>query len=189
MAVTGVLLNINGNNIRVHFELCLLIADNKALNELVGMTQCFSKYGFCRICYCTLEESKYMTTEDNGKLRTVTEYAKDASLNNFVTSGIQEDCVFHQFPNFHFISCPSADIMHDVFQGVCHIQMTKIILHFIKEKIFSLDDLNNRKALFDFGHYEIGNISVDIEMKPLRNGKLKMTTVFVFYNIFFDHNR
>lgn len=41
--------------------------------------------------------------------------------------------------------------------------------------MFSLDDLNNRKALFDYGHCEIGNISVDIEMKHLRKGKLKMS--------------
>lgn len=172
---TGIVLNIDGENIRVHFELCLLIGDNKALNELAGMTLCFVKDGFCRICYCTVEESKCMISENKEKLRTVKEYDKDIVLNNFITSGVREECVFNELLNFHIISCPSVDIMHDVFEGVCHFQMTKIVSHFLKENFFSLDDLNNRKALFDFGLYEIGNISVDIQLNHLKKQKLKMT--------------
>lgn len=65
--------------------------------------------------------------------------------------------------------------MHDIFEGVCHFQMTKIILHFLEINLFTLDDLNNRKSLFDYGFYQIDHRSVDIQMKHLQTGKLKMS--------------
>lgn len=61
------------------------------------------------------------------------------------------------------------DIVHDVFERVCHFQLTKIVLYFIDKKIFTLDDLNSRILLFDFGFYEVGNLPVNIRMDHLKN--------------------
>lgn len=103
---TGIELSVDGENIKVYFELCLLIGDNKALNELAGMTQCFVKDGFYRMCYCTVEESKIQTSENEENLRTIKKYNEDVGLKNFKTSGIKEECVFNELLSFHIISCP-----------------------------------------------------------------------------------
>lgn len=171
----GIVMNIDGKFTTVYFALCLLLGDNKALNELVGFTHCFIKTGYCRICFCTAEEAKYMVYEDTSKIRTVNNYTVDLAKNNFKITGIKEECVFNKIPSFHHINCPSVDLMHDVFEGVCHFQLTKTILHMIESNIFTLDDLNNRISLFDFGFYEVGNLPVDIQMPHLKNGRLKMS--------------
>lgn len=106
--------------------------DNEALNELAGMTQCFVKEGYCRMSYCTVEEGRYMITEDMLKLRAVEVYKKDITLNNFKTSGVRKKCVFNELSKVHIISCPSVDIMHEVLLGVCHSQMTEIISYFLE---------------------------------------------------------
>lgn len=171
----GISLEINNESTRVYFSLCAVLGDNKALNELMGITQCFKKSGFCRVCSCTSDESKTMVTEDQSKLRTPENYAADLAKKDFKRTGIKEECILNQLPSFNVINCPSVDIMHDLFEGVCHFQLSKIILHFIAQNFFTLDDLNNRKSLFDYGTYEIDNKSVDIKLTHLKNGKLKMS--------------
>lgn len=171
----GLVLNIDGENIQVYFALCVLLGDNKALNELMGLTFCFVKDGYCRNCTCTVEETKYLAVEDTSKLRTNENYAQQLAINDFRSTGIREECVLNKIPTFNALDCISADIMHDIFEGVCHFQMTKIILHFLEATFFTLDDLSNRISLFDFGFYEVDNLPVDIQISHLKNGKLKMS--------------
>lgn len=116
-----------------------------------------------------------MVREDVSKLRTADNYAAELAKNDFKLTGIKEECVFNKIPSFNIINCPSVDIMHDLFEGVCHFQMSKMILNFLENNIFTLDDLNNRKALFDFGVYQIDNKTVDIKLQHLKSGKLKMS--------------
>lgn len=52
-------------------SLCLLFGDNKTMNKLMGLTQCLIKVGFCRICSCTVKDSKIMIKEDSTKLQTL----------------------------------------------------------------------------------------------------------------------
>lgn len=143
----GIVIEVNNKQHKVYFSLCLLLGVNKALNELMGLTQCFIKNGFCRMCSCSVEESQTMITENLSKLRTVENYAEELAKNDFKNTGTREECIFNRLPTFNIINCPSVDIMHDLFEGVCQFQMTKIILYFIENKHFTLDDLNNPKSL------------------------------------------
>lgn len=43
LEVEGILLEIVNQKIQVYFSLCLLLGDNKAMIELMGLTQCFKK--------------------------------------------------------------------------------------------------------------------------------------------------
>lgn len=171
----GIVIEVNSKQQKVYFSLCLLLGDNKALNELMGLTQCFIKNGFCRMCSFSVEESQTMITENLSKLRTVENYAEELAKNDFKNTGIREECIFNRLPTFNIINCPSVDIMHDLFEGVCQFQMTKIILYFIENGHFTLDDLNNRKSLFDFGVYQIDNKKVDVKTQYVKSGKLKMS--------------
>lgn len=46
----GLILNINGKEIRIYVVLSLIIGDNLALNELIGLTKSFNSSYFCRFC-------------------------------------------------------------------------------------------------------------------------------------------
>lgn len=48
--------------------------------------------------------------------------------------------------------------MHDIFEGVCHYDLCKIILYYIDTNIFDLETLNNRMCLFDYTRYELRNL-------------------------------
>lgn len=62
----------------------------------------------------------------------------------FVT-GIREECVFHQLPNFHVTENYPVDVMHDLYEGVCLYDM-QLFLHKLIAifKTFSLETLNSR---------------------------------------------
>lgn len=92
----------------------------------MGITQCFIKNGFCRICSCTVEETHTLTKEDPLKIRNVKSYADDLAKKDFRVTGVREECVFNQLSSFNIVNCPTADIIHDIFEGVCHSQLTKI---------------------------------------------------------------
>lgn len=69
----------------------------------------------------------------------------------------------------------AVDVMHDIFEGICHYDMCHIIIQLIEMRYFDLDKLNDRKMLFNYGEYEIGNISSSITQNNLNSFHLKMT--------------
>ena len=62
--------------------------------------------------------------------------------------------------------------MHDIFEGVCHYNLTNVINYFIQKKVFTLDQLNTIKTKFSYGQSEIGNIFKPITVQHLKNKKL-----------------
>lgn len=71
--------------------------------------------------------------------------------------------------------------MHDIFEGICHYDMCHIINKLIDMKYFTLDVLNDRKYMFNYGEIEIGNLSPAISIKNLTNFHLKMTALLVYF--------
>lgn len=172
----GVELELPTGNVRVYFVLGLILGDYLGLNEILGIRKAFSKGFFCRFCTCTNLDTKTITKENTSKMRTVASYDRDALKKDPKNTGINETCPFNRIRSFHIINSPSVDIVHDFAEGINFFEMTEIIMSLISKKKFSLDDLNNRKALFDYGPYEIKNLSgADITMKHLNNNKLLMT--------------
>lgn len=172
----GVEIELPSGKIRVYFVLGLILGDNLGLNEILGIRKAFSRGYFCRICSCTNEETKRITKENIQRIRTVTSYDRDALKKDPTSTGINEICPFNRIRSFHIIKSPSVDILHDFAEGINYFELTEIIKSLISKKKFSLDDLNNRKSLFDYGPYEIKNMpSADITMKHLENNKFAMT--------------
>lgn len=61
--------------------------------------------------------------------------------------------------------------MHDVFEGVCQYDMSKLILHFIKSNLFTLENLNDRIGIYDFGPEE-GNRPPFLKIEKLKRNSL-----------------
>lgn len=94
---------------------------------------------------------------------------------DFSATGIKENSILNTIDSFHVTSNFAVDVMHDIFEGVCHYDMCHIINKLIEAQYFDLSKLNDRKKSFNFGEIEIGNVSPEITKSNLDNFHLKMT--------------
>lgn len=140
--------------------------DNLAINDIFGFVTSFNSQNWCRICTTDKIETQSQVKENPHMLRTVENYrqhCKDYS------TGIKAECIFNEIPNFHIIENATADIMHDVFEGICRYEIAKILNIFItKERFFSLEILNERLHHIDCGRNFSKNVPVSISNNALK---------------------
>ena len=114
--------------------------------------------------------------EYSSYLRNYENYATDVLLKDLSKTGITEQCIFNSLNNFHVCDNIVFDIMHDLFEGVAKYDICKILSYLIIEKkYFTLDMLNYRKQMFNYGPTEIGNLSKEITLAHLKSNTIKMT--------------
>lgn len=171
----GIIISTSEGLKTVYFVLGLVIGDNLGLNCVLGFTGSFNHNFFCRFCKMTKQICNNSVTLNENLLRNRINYAEDVSTKNLSTTGIRESSIFHQISSFHVTTNFAVDVMHDVFEGVCHYNMCHIIKNLIDKNYFSLYTLNVRKQMFNYGKIEIGNLSPGISDNNLSKFHLKMT--------------
>lgn len=103
-------------------------------------------------------------------------YSRDIITNDFISTGIYRESILHKIFSFHVVTNFCVDIMHDIFEGICHYDMCHVILYYIQTaKLFSLETLNSRKTTFNYGPIEVDNISPPITLLNLQKYHLKMS--------------
>lgn len=161
---------------KVYFVLGLLLGDNLGVNSLLEFPKSFSASYFCRFCKANKLLTKHMSVEDSSLIRTADNYSVDVSKTNFKETGIYQESILNSIKTFHVTTNYCVDVMHDLFEGVCHYNMCHIIKYYTETtKLFSLDCLNNRKVTFNYGSIEVGNISPPILDSHIKNSRLKMS--------------
>jgi len=90
-------------------------------------------------------------------IKNKTNYIYDLRINDVSQTGINELCVLNQVPNFHVTDYIVCYFMHDIPEGVARFDMAGIINHLIIKKYFTLDILNKRIELFNYGITERKN--------------------------------
>lgn len=69
---------------------------------------------------------------------------------NFVETGIYKESLLNQVTSFHVTKNVCVDIMHDLFEGICHYVLCHILNYYIiTAHLFSLKTLNSRKINFN----------------------------------------
>jgi len=176
LEIDGIFIKTSEGEKKVHFILGLLVGHNLGLNSVLEFSKSFSANYFCRFC----KENKLVTqkaSEENVLLlRNYKNYLEDINTNDFKLTGIYQEPIFNQLNLFHATTNYSIDIMHDIFEGICHYNMCHIIKYYTENvKIFSLHTLNLRKQNFNYGSIEIGNASPLIKLIHIQKFHLKMT--------------
>lgn len=172
----GILIKTHtGSYITVHFILGIILGDNLGLNTILDFSKSFSANHFCRFCKEPKISTQYLCEENIDTLRNKTNYDNDLQLQDFTKTGINKRSIFNSIMTFHAVENFSVDIMHDIFEGICHYNMSHIILHYIENNVFTLEMLNNRKQLFNYGSSEVGNLSGVIKSDHLKKKHLKMS--------------
>lgn len=166
----------NNVNKKIHFVLGLVLGDNLSLNSTLGFRKSFASNSYCRFCKECKDKCKIFHDENQVEMRNRKNYHEDLDQKDPYTTGIDQLCIFNSIPSFHAVENFCVDVMHDVFEGVCHYDLCQIILHFIeKMKYFDLETLNRRKQYFEYGPTEIDFISGEIKKQHLVKNHLKMS--------------
>lgn len=86
------------------------------------------------ICKMHKDITKTSTLENEILLRNNDDYLQDCLLNNLSETGIRESCVFSEIPSFVTTDNITVDIMHDLLEGICHVEICYCLKYFIFEK-------------------------------------------------------
>lgn len=188
LEINGINIKTQGGNIKkIHFILGLVLGDNLGLNGILNFSKSFSSRSFCRFCKVLKSESQTLCSEREDALRTKLNYEEDVQLGDVSITGVSMESLFNSIPSFHVVENFCVDVMHDIFEGVCHYDFCQVIVYFTERmKYFDLETLNLRKKQFNYGPTEIGNISGDIKAHHLKNKHLKMSAseMMTFSNFF-----
>jgi len=164
----------------------LFLGDNLGLNTITEFSKSFSANFFCRFCKVHKTETKHLCKENTSLLRNSLNYVDDVAINDFKQTGIYKDSVLNKINSFHVTTNNSIDIIHDIFEGICHYNLCHIINYYTEVvKIFSLETLNYRIKHFNYGPIEVENISPPIKLIYITNFHLKMSAreimTFAYY--------
>lgn len=174
--INGLEIKLNQSLIKVHFILGLLLGDNLGLNSVLDFSKSFSSNYFCRFCKADKLTTQKLSEENPQCLRTIENYEFDLLNNCFEETGIAKSSLLNDIKSFHVVENFAVDMMHDIYEGICHYDICHIIKYYINEvKLFSLETINYRKEYFNYGHIEVGNISRPIKTNDLKKFRLKMS--------------
>lgn len=97
-------------------------------------------------------------------------YWHDIFKNDAASTEIRSETPLLSLEYFKITDCLAVDIMHDIFEGVCHVELALILKYFIMEKKYiSINTLNDCKINFQYPHHDLCNISVDIATNHIVN--------------------
>lgn len=164
----------DGESKRVYFVSGLLLGDNLGLNSVCGFVESFTSNYFCRFCRAVKCVAVRQTVEDVSLLRTVESHKEDLLLDDPSLTGLKKESVLNDLPSFHVVENPCVDMFHDFSEGISHYVMIHVLNNCIKKKYFSLQELNNRIDLFQYGRCDSNRIPIVTENFAERD-KFKMS--------------
>lgn len=171
----GIMICIDGKEIKIYFSLGLVLGDNLGLNSILGFVESFSANFYCRICRSPKQELQQMCRQSNISLRDAINYESDVQLKNVHETGVHEQCIFHKIQHFHVTENLVCDFMHDIPEGVARYDMALIISGLIEQGCFTLNELNNRICLFNYGTTERKNVPPSIRETNIKKGSIVMS--------------
>ena len=153
------------------------------VHKICGLVESFSANYTCRICKVKKECLRSQTIEVESLLRAIHDYEDDLE-GNVSNTGINDYCIWNDLPSFHIFTNTYLDLMHDFWEGVCPYDLSGIILHYIRNKFFTLEDINDRILGFNYGSIKQNKVPF-LKKDKLKNGKLGFsaseTKTFVKY--------
>ncbi|KAJ8684754.1 hypothetical protein QAD02_020547 [Eretmocerus hayati] len=177
LETTGITVNIENQIRTVYFVLPFVAGDNLGLNSVLGISAGFNSDYCCRICIIPKNQLQSQTKENNSLLRNVSDYFRHCSSHSF---GVKESCVFNELHNFHLINNPSVDPMHDLLEGVCRVDVARILNYLINvKKHFCFQDLKDRMEYFDRNSPDANLPSLSKE--SIKEGKLMMSASEMYF--------
>ncbi|KAJ8678885.1 hypothetical protein QAD02_017989 [Eretmocerus hayati] len=177
---SGIDINVNNQNRKVYFVLPFIAGDNLGLNTILGFSPSFSSDYCCRICTVSKSQLQSFTREDFNLLRNESNYLEHSSTSSF---GIRESCVFNEISNFHVANNPSVDPMHDLLEGVCRVDVGRILNYLINvKKYFEFSVLEERMECYSKNSPDSNLPSLSRE--SIKNERIVTSASEMYYLVF-----
>lgn len=152
----------NGTSFTLRASLALTTGDGLAIHQLFGLLGPAARY-FCRQCMISRQELKD-NIQNEFTPRTpqlYEEQLRKVSENPAATTetGVRENSPLNASKYFHCCKNYTFDPMHDILEGVGQLDLELVVSHFVFNDNYNLtvDELNARINLFDYGKAEIKN--------------------------------
>lgn len=182
----GLTININGVDYHLHGTLLSVAGDSLALNGLGGFKESF---GFalrpCRMCMLPKEDMSQIFTEFGMPLRSKTMHDEHLSiLESAVTLqdrtvkstefGVVNKSVLCKIKSFDVTKMLTMDLMHNLLEGVCDVEMKAILYHLIEElHLLTYKQLNILIDTFPYPPELAKNKPSVIEKHHVKDGQLR----------------
>ena len=89
--------------------------------------------------------------------------------------GIVNDSILNELAYFHVIGRLAPDVMHDILEGIPPLVLSKLLLHCLQKKYFSLKKLNSKIEKFAYGHREVIDKPSPITLTSLHSGDINQS--------------
>ncbi|KAJ8018351.1 hypothetical protein HOLleu_43701 [Holothuria leucospilota] len=147
---TGIEIDCENFKGTIKVGLAQVVGDNLGINSLFGFAQGFTANFLCRKCKVHRDNIR-QNTRCQGVLRTKRNYNEDLELENLPLTGILCHCLLNELSSFHVVTNYAPDIMHDILEGICPLEM-KLVLHYlISNGNLDLGTLNGRITSYNYG--------------------------------------
>jgi hypothetical protein len=174
-----------------HVQLHQICGDNLGLHTILGFCESFNAKYRCRFCKADKENTYRCIEEIEGLRRTIANYNADVVANNVSLTGIKQNSVVNQIKNFHVALNFAPDIMHDIFEGICILELKLILNSFLQRNVLSLVEINHRVSSSIKGHgHSIGKIPeisskfIDGDLKSCFSAS-EMSNFFLLFPVIF----
>jgi len=179
LSINGITINLNNKEQKILFRLMFIVGDNLGLNTILGFSKGFNTQYYCRICKVTKKNAQNFVNEEKKYIRTRNDYF-NCVINS--TFGIKEECIFNKIPNFHLLENLSVDSMHDLLEGICRYDLSKILNNFIYvEQLFTLEVFNERILNCISLFHE--NVPLPFNSESIKTEKIIITAAEMYYLI------
>ena len=96
------------------------------------------------------------------------------SAEDSVTYGVNNYSPLNHIDNFHVVDQLPQDIMHVLFEGVVPYELRHMLVHFVKEKYFTVAELNERILSFCYSTHDAGDIPSEINPRIFTSPEAKI---------------
>lgn len=181
----GIEVEIEGQLSVLHGTICLLTGDNLACHSLGGFLESFSANRFCHFCLTDRQTAQCVFDDDHQEFRDKINYKEHVLQNNPSLTGIKTSSCLNSLNYFHVTDNICVDVMHDILEGVALVEVKLLLKRYIhEEKLFTLDQFNDRLQSFDYGvSNEKNKPSVVLNLKsdnPIRQTASQMWCLLLF---------
>lgn len=178
------------DNTKLKGTITQLVFDNLGANISLGYSASFSASYYCRICECSKQICQVLSKEDMSKIRTRESYQNNiAIVDNSIdvsldeTKGIKYFCNLSNLLYFNIIENPTADIMHDLNEGLIPFLLKHFFTFCFSQHLFTLNELNWMVQFHDYGRLSQKNIPSNIGLDKRSLGQNAAQSKCLFQNL------
>jgi hypothetical protein len=115
-----------------------------------------------------IAEMRCALIANHQQIRNFANYYEDLAVND-TTTGIKAPCLLNNIQHFHRMTNYVPDVMHNLLEGICGLEVHLVLRNLIQSGFFYLDLLNSRITSFDYLPSDSRNKPSPISINKITN--------------------